>query len=268
MLWYSAMSNPDAAAHVPPEELTWSGEANPEKLSGEDVRGLLWLILAEADHPFGRRELFQTVRDKLDPKRYVRPGDQRVRNLMSQELLAGHADRLAFRDRVRLTPAGLRELEAAKPHYRKKIAFAGWELVRAASERVPDRRTPGRETQVRVDNTLAGGLSVSWTNFEAGLIRLEGTDLMGFEKPLLPNRYARFGTLHLVERRLEFGDPADGQVAETLVFDYPGTDPDAGRRRYGGLPVPNMQTEIHRERVPLGTLRQLTAELTGAPQQP
>lgn len=259
------MSNLDTATRPRVEDLTWSGEANPEKLSGEDVRGLLWLILAEADHSFGRRELFQTVRDKLDPKRYVRPGDQRVRNLMGQELLVGRADWLAFKDHVRLTPRGLRELEAAKPAYREKTTAAVVALASAATEWTPGRRPGINHTRIELDHTLESGLTVSWVNRRRGLMSLAGSDLMRGEQAQLPKRYQRYGDFSLVERRLELRYLEDGYATETLVFDYlTKDDSEACRRRYAGLEVPDMQTEIHRERVPLGVLRQLTAELAGA----
>ncbi len=248
------MSHPELDQELLPDR---HAEVNFER-----IRGMTWLILAEADHPLGFHEIAQAARKRQDPKVEKLP-TERLRQAVDQERLLGHVEILAFRNRARLAPSGLAELERTNEFYCRRCATAAGELVRTAAERAEDQRPGTNHTRVRFDNTLSGGLSVSWTNFEVGLVRLDGTDLMESEQPLLPDHHRRFGTLHLVERRLEFGDLEGARTAETLVFDYPQADPDRGLRRYQGEKVPNMQTEIHRDRVSLGTLRQLTAELGG-----
>lgn len=229
----------------------------------QDIRDVTRLALAESPHPLTRRGLRGEVRDRLDARVYKRSLG-RVDTVIDQEGLCSTMDELAFRResegaRFRLTDSGLRILEEEKVEYRRKCSAAAHDLAAAAVEHVPQLRPGADHTRIALEGCESGP-AVVWTNSRLGLMRYDRAGLLVSEAAALPDGHKGFGTLHLVMRRLELHLGVDGHAEELLVFNYPKGDPDHGRRVYEGRETPAMHAEIRRERVPLGVLRQLTAE--------
>lgn len=245
-----------------------TAEARPDpRAEALGVGDIARLALAESPHAMTYHEIRTETRERLGHPLYD-PLQERLKQALHQEHLMGRLERLAFRDnRWRLTPAGLRQLESDKPAYRGKCTDAVRSLAAAAVEYAAEQRPGATHARVELDTSFESGLAVSWVNSRLGLIQYDGSDLLHSEQVLLPDDHKRFGTLYLTVRRLELylGDDErdDGHAEEILVFNYPKGDPDYGRRTYEGRQTPDMHTEIRRGRVPLGVLRQLTAELTG-----
>lgn len=228
----------------------------------QDIRDVTRLALAESSHPLTRDGLRAGVRDRLDARVYKRSLG-RVDTVVDQENLCSTMAELAFQEGYfRLTPAGLRMLEDEKPAYRRKCSAAVRELAATAEERVPLLRPGLRDTRVELEETPAGP-AVIWTNGGYGLMRYDAAGLTAAEVAGLPKDHRRYGTLYLVVRRLELHLGVDSHAEELLVFNYRGRDEDVGRRAYGRQETPSMHAEVRRDRVPLGVLRQLTAELAG-----